>query len=158
MIEPTLFGDLRPPDDPPKNSAAPRVAPGAAQQLERTTQHDSANIDDHRYDARQVAAIPLRALSRRGGPPTSRRAAASIEHVAGTRRQVVYDLIVAAGADGLTDDEGESHLEWKSQQWTPRRHELLRLGLIRDSGRRRRTSSGRTAIVWIAVKGVPVDD
>lgn len=59
-----------------------------------------------------------------------------------------------AGSYGLTDEEGESALDLKSQSYTPRRRELVQLGLVIDSGQRRHTTSGRPAAVWILASAV----
>ena len=60
-----------------------------------------------------------------------------------------HAAIVKASAHGLTDDAGEALLRIKPQTYTPRRGELVRLGLVVDSGERRLTSSGRPVAVWI---------
>jgi hypothetical protein len=51
--------------------------------------------------------------------------------------------------DGLTDDEGGELLDHSDRlTFGRRRHDLMRLGLVIASGRRRSTPSGRKAIVW----------
>lgn len=80
---------------------------------------------------------------------TSEVAARRIAGAAGPLRQRIHAAIVEAGTHGLTDNEGESLLSIKPQTWTPRRGELVKLGLVVDSGERRPTSSGRPAAVWI---------
>lgn len=144
MIEPTLFGDLRPPDDPPKNSAAPRVAPGAAQRLERTTNHHIGPIDDNR-----CADPPYR----RRGPETSRQAAALARPEAASRRGQALAFIVGRGSHGATDHEIAEALGWQIPMTTPRRGELVRLGLVKDSGARRLSPWNRPSIVWVATEG-----
>jgi len=57
-------------------------------------------------------------------------------------------FFIERGAHGGTDEEAQLALGLKPQSETPRRVELVRLLLVRDSGRRRRTSSGRSATVW----------
>jgi hypothetical protein len=88
--------------------------------------------------------------ARHDAPATSHAAARAIAPRAPSQRDQVLYAIRQAGARGLTDDEGESALGIRPQSYTPRRGELAREGLIVDSGRRRRTSGGREAIVWIA--------
>jgi hypothetical protein len=61
----------------------------------------------------------------------------------------VLAFIMAKGADGATDDEGESELGIKPQTYTPRRGELVAMGLVVDSGVRRATGSGCRAVVWV---------
>lgn len=81
---------------------------------------------------------------------TSDVAARRIAGHAPTQRSRVLMLIYSRGAEGLTDDEGEAALAMRPQSYTPRRRELVQLGQVVDSGRRRRTESGRPAAVWIA--------
>jgi hypothetical protein len=50
--------------------------------------------------------------------------------------------------DGLTTEEVEEALERKHQSISPRVNELRDTGWLVDSGERRKTSSGRNAIVW----------
>lgn len=92
-------------------------------------------------------------------PPANRNAPHGTSDVAARRiagsapnlRARILANIVACGADGATDDEGEAALGIKPQTYTPRRGELVALGLVADSGRRRNTGSGRPATVWVAV-------
>lgn len=65
---------------------------------------------------------------------------------AGWRRRV-FDLIAAS--DGVTDEEIADQLGMNPSTERPRRVELVQAGLIRDSGRRRRTVSGTDAAVWV---------
>lgn len=60
----------------------------------------------------------------------------------------VYEALVAS-ADGLTDDQVEILLAMRHQTASARRRGLVLKGLVEDSGRRRKTSSGRLAIVWV---------
>lgn len=88
-------------------------------------------------------------ISFAAGSDTSKAAAESIGPRAPTQRRRVFDFIHEAGEHGGTDDEGEIALGMSPQSYTPRRGELARAGLIRDSGRRRPTASGHPATVWI---------
>ncbi|MBX3410622.1 MAG: hypothetical protein KF859_12160 [Phycisphaeraceae bacterium] len=76
---------------------------------------------------------------------------------AGTLRAAVLSYITEQGSHGATDDEGEAALGIKPQTYTPRRGELVALGQVVDSGRRRNTSSGRAAAVWIARRFGPLE-
>ncbi|MEO1584199.1 MAG: hypothetical protein AAFR96_06465 [Planctomycetota bacterium] len=80
---------------------------------------------------------------------TSEVAARMIRHRAPGQRARVLAAIRAAGSEGLTDDEGERQTGLKPQSYTPRRNELAKAGLIRDTGTRRPTESGRPAAVWV---------
>jgi hypothetical protein len=81
---------------------------------------------------------------------TSREAALMAEPTRREKRAQVYRLIVAAGALGHTDSEIEEHLGLLHQTASARRRELVLLGHVVDSGRRRLTRSRRKATVWIA--------
>ena len=55
--------------------------------------------------------------------------------------------LLAATPDGLTDEEMQRRLRMNPSTQRPRRIELMRRGLVAESGTRR-TSSGRMAVVW----------
>lgn len=52
---------------------------------------------------------------------------------------------------GATDEQMQDALEMNPNTQRPRRISLVSKGLIVDSGVRRRTGSGRMAVVWAAV-------
>jgi hypothetical protein len=62
----------------------------------------------------------------------------------------VLEAVKAAGLAGLTCDEVEQRLSMTHQTASARVHELAKLEAIVDSGRKRKTRSGRGAVVWIA--------
>ena len=82
------------------------------------------------------------------GTDTSRDAARSIKPGAITLRARVFDYIEGMGLSGATDHEIVEALGMQLQTVNPRRNELVNLGLIVDSGDRRKTPSGRKAKVW----------
>lgn len=82
-------------------------------------------------------------------PGTSEVAARKIGGKTAYLRELVLIYIAGQGNLGATDDEGEVALGMRCQTYTPRRNELVRLGLVVDSGRRRKTASGRNAAVWV---------
>lgn len=86
-----------------------------------------------------------------GAPETQRAAARSIRGVSGSMRQSVLTFVTARAEHGATDEEIESGLRLRHQSASARRHELVRDGWLQDSGQRRLTSSGRKAVVWVAV-------
>lgn len=108
-----------------------------------------------------------RPRARRDDPETSREAARSISKEAITEGQeYIQRLISTIGA--MTDEEiwividldirNQKALKWpedipvKTQSGArTRRKELVDMNLLRDSGHRRKTRSGRNAIVWEAV-------
>jgi len=102
-----------------------------------------------------MSAFDRRREPARSRPETSSEAAASVLPVASRLRLQVLNHVRSCGGHGATDDEGESALGLKPQTYTPRRGELVALGLVIDSGARRRTASGRRAVVWCAVTGEP---
>jgi Mn-dependent DtxR family transcriptional regulator len=61
-------------------------------------------------------------------------------------RTRVYSVLW--GSDGLTCAEVEERLSLAHQTASARINELARMGVIKDSGERRLTPSGRAAIVW----------
>lgn len=83
--------------------------------------------------------------------PTSKAAAEAIEPAVGTLQARVLAYIRQCGLCGATDDELQRFLEMDPSTERPRRIELQRKGLIRDSGKTRPTRSGRQAIVWEVV-------
>jgi hypothetical protein len=91
----------------------------------------------------------------RGTPPhvataTSLDAAVKIKKSVRTLQSMVLAAIRACGEHGATDFELEQGLEMIHQTLSARRRELVLKDLIRDSGVRRLTRGGRTAIVWVA--------
>src|SRR5262245_31844963 len=77
---------------------------------------------------------------------TQREAALEAYPATGTWRRRV--LVAIAETGGATDEEIQHHLRLNPSTERPRRVELVERGWIEDSGIRRRTSSGRSAVVW----------
>jgi predicted transcriptional regulator len=65
-----------------------------------------------------------------------------------TQRQQILEE-VAASMGGMTDDEIQRALKLDGNTERPRRCELVKAGLLTDSGRARLTRSGRRATVWV---------
>lgn len=82
------------------------------------------------------------------GSDTSEAAADSVAGETGSKRREILGLIREA-PNGMTDDEAEERTGWRHQTVSARRRELVLLGLVVDSGRRRKTRSGRAATVWV---------
>lgn len=80
---------------------------------------------------------------------TSHDAASAIEPAAGTLRRKVLDFIRTC-TDGATDEEIQLALDMDPSTERPRRVELWRSKLIADSDTKRKTKSGRKAVVWVA--------
>tara|TARA_Y100000593_G_C4153904_1_gene258478 strand:- start:116 stop:547 length:432 start_codon:yes stop_codon:yes gene_type:complete len=68
-----------------------------------------------------------------------------------TLQKKVYDNIVRCGDVGTTDDAAEQKLDMKHTTYTARRGELVKMGLVKDSGERAKTRSGKNAVRWVAV-------
>lgn len=89
---------------------------------------------------------------------TSRDAAAKAKPSAATLRALVLGHLGKKGVGGATDEEmfiaminaGVIPPTTKDSTIRARRVELVRDGLVGDSGNERRTRSGRTATVWVA--------
>lgn len=95
-------------------------------------------------------------------PPSQRHSATSIDAaeaivpLAGRLRRRVYEWLVSRGETGGTDEEIQDALDMPSSTERPRRVELVRAGLVIDSGRTRPTRSGRNAVVWSTDPAVAV--
>ena len=130
----TLSPPQAPPPDPP---SPPAVVPGPT---------DAPPELPSPADEPPAVAVEPSAL-----PPwtnTRRQSFDRIGPVAGRIASRVFAAIYTAGADGRTDEEVAVILGMKESTTRARRVELRDAGLVIDSGRRRRTSSGRAAAVW----------
>lgn len=85
-----------------------------------------------------------------GYQQTSKDAYESVKPYVPTIKERVYDVIASYGSDGMTTDEIEGYLNLAHQTVSPRVLELRQDGLLKDSGEKRKTISGRKAIVWVA--------
>lgn len=83
------------------------------------------------------------------GVQTSDEAAAAIEPVGQRQRDILYAYVCDQCMLGTTNQEAEEALGMPAQTITPRMLELRKEGLVVDSDMKRRTRSGRRAIVWI---------
>jgi hypothetical protein len=84
---------------------------------------------------------------------TSRAAAKSVRGESDTQRRRVLALLMERGAFGATDEEIQNSLGLAGNTVRPRRGELIESGLVRQGGKRN-TTSGRKAVVWVAVEAV----
>jgi len=82
-------------------------------------------------------------------PETSHEAAESMRQAAPSVRQRIMQVIKDSGLHGATDDEIEQITGLRHQTASAARRSLSKVGHVVDSGERRKTSSGRNAIVWI---------
>ena len=95
--------------------------------------------------------LPFRPFAPFSEPGTSREAADSVRQVAAGLEAAVLELLRAVAPAGLTDAEIEARTGLGPNTARPRRVGLVLKGLVRDSGQRRLTPSGRAARVWVAV-------
>ena len=83
------------------------------------------------------------------GSETSQRAAEQLEGRASkTLRARVYRFLLGC-QDGATDERIQLRLDMNPSTERPRRIELVEAGLVKDSGRKLPTQSGRMAVVWV---------
>jgi hypothetical protein len=83
---------------------------------------------------------------------TSRAAAASmIPKFKGLMLHLMKFFKARAGA-GMTDEEGQFMAQINGNSYRPARVKLQEYGMIRDSGMRRKTRSGKEAVVWVATQ------
>jgi hypothetical protein len=68
-----------------------------------------------------------------------------------TKLKQVSAFISQRGSDGATDEEIQHALYMNPSTQRPRRVGLVDDGSVRDSGRTRKTRSGRQAVVWVSV-------
>lgn len=55
---------------------------------------------------------------------------------------------IAKAKDGMTDLEGQDHMQMSGDSYRPCRVELTKKGYVFDSSERRLTKSNRKAVVW----------
>tara|TARA_B100001989_G_scaffold252430_1_gene234438 strand:- start:2496 stop:3005 length:510 start_codon:yes stop_codon:yes gene_type:complete len=85
------------------------------------------------------------------GSETSKQAAIDIAEFMHALQKRVYDNIIKSGELGITDDAAEEALDMKHTTYTARRGELVKMGLVKDSGNRGTTRSGKKAVRWCAI-------
>jgi len=83
------------------------------------------------------------------GSDTSEAAATSVKLTIGALHRRVEGFISRRKWRGATDEEITEALGLNPSTERPRRRELVLLGRVKDSGRRRRVHSKRKAVVWI---------
>jgi len=81
---------------------------------------------------------------------TSAEAAQKAQPASAKQRARVLSLLTSLGAHGATDEEMQDALGMEGSTQRPRRVELCNAMKVRDSGRTRKTRSGRAATVWEA--------
>lgn len=74
---------------------------------------------------------------------TSLSALREMKHVLGARQKAVYQMLEAGK---MTDKQIAETLGWPINEITPRRGELVKMGLVRKAGVIKQ--DGRSAILW----------
>jgi hypothetical protein len=94
-------------------------------------------------------------VAHKGSTGTQRAGAKAARPRSGTKRGKVYEAIASMGEMGVTDADLElllmerhPHEVWSYSLIGPRRRELVDMGLVEDSGQRRRVGSGSEQIMW----------
>jgi hypothetical protein len=87
------------------------------------------------------------------GSGTSREAALAKEESYRIDEAKILKHLTAVGDVGSTDYETEKATGLRQSSTSARRHGLVKKGLVRDSGLKRKTGSGRYATVWILGSG-----
>jgi hypothetical protein len=79
---------------------------------------------------------------------TSLEAYRAIRPRLGHLQGIIYETI-SDSPYGLTDRELEKILGWRSSDVVPRRNELANMKLIRQTGTRKNSETGKLAQVWV---------
>ncbi len=95
-------------------------------------------------DRDELVAMPV------GTGSTARQAAERIEPVKTAMQKRVLAFLRERGSRGATDSEMQEALDMGGNTQRPRRIELVAAGHVYNSGRTRKTTSGRAAVVWKA--------
>lgn len=88
---------------------------------------------------------------------TSKAAAEAAEDNAPIARKRVYGAVAETGSFGMTDEEIADTLSMNPSTARPRRVELVRGGILVDSGDQRKTKGGKLATVWVVAPGLTAD-
>lgn len=83
---------------------------------------------------------------------TSRAAAASMVPKFKGLMLNLMKFFKARADIGMTDEEGQYMSQVNGNSYRPARVKLQEYGMVRDSGMRRRTRSGKEAVVWVVTQ------
>lgn len=113
----------------------------------RNQQH--ATAEPPRVEPDQSVFADTEGKAHRGAGRTERAAARKVRFGTGTQKRLIYDAIAAAGDQGLIDEEIAVLPGVKDTAHRTRRNELVKAGVVKDSGRTRLTDSGTESIIWV---------
>ena len=105
------------------------------------------SVWDGPYD--RTAALARMDAARQVHSATSTAAAHAIAPHVNSLQQQVLDVLTVCGP--MTDEQMQSVLDLNPSTQRPRRIELMHANLVRDSGQRGLTFSGRVAVLWEVV-------
>jgi hypothetical protein len=91
---------------------------------------------------------PVHHLSRRGDLDTSKEAAKSIHKDLRPLQKKVLDTLYSLGGEAIDETLCDFLFELKDSTVRTRRNELVVAGLVKDTGRKGETMSGRRATIW----------
>ena len=114
---------------------------------------DEDGVTVHVVDRRTLNLFERPSAPYQPESATSKAAAASQtpESLTDKQRRVLSAIAIgwAPDAPGMTDEEIVSRSGIEANSVRPRRVELVARGKVKDSGKTRRTRSGRQATVWV---------
>jgi len=105
----------------------------------------------HEIDASNQESLPYNR-----GSETSKEAAEAKKETRARDEARVLNFLRSRGEEGATDYEIEKSTGLRQSSASARRNGLVKKGLVRDSGMKRKTSTGQRAIVWILGTGTAV--
>lgn len=159
MDEPTLFDQD---DHDNVVELRPRLVFNQRDQITEDEYRALMNAAAKAYRGEVPTPVRVAALSRFTDPETSRTAAATItvDRLRETQRVIleILDRFGPACDQDIETYARQLHSLGEAPKQSPsglrsRRAELVDAGLVRDSGERTKTSSGRQTIVWEIVPG-----
>ena len=113
------------------------------------TQDQPTLFDEDPQDALEVALTALfdpTRLVRTTDPDTSHTAATNASKRGPSQRRRIWESLTALGE--ATDYELSIHANILRSSASKRRQELMDLGHVYDTGQRRKTDTGTSAVVW----------
>ena len=116
-----------------------------ARRMRAAREHsERLKAESQTHDARPRPSVPSDGTPYVKGSTTSQQAALSVTESVGNLREKV---LLAISQRPITDEEGIELTGLNPSTYRPRRVELAKMGVIEGRGVRR-TSSGRSAVVW----------
>lgn len=124
-------------------------------QLTQSVKLSKKKLDDE-MDA--IRAILSGTTPPSNNTDTSNIAAKVVAPKFNARAERMYEMILAKGSAGATDEEGQVALGMSGNSYRPVRGNLVKLGMVVDSGTKRDTVSGNPAKVWVSRAALSAGD